>query len=62
MALGNNDVSYDFNLPLAAYSFIDLDINDRVVPTISLNPNLYIFQLRSNSNTMPDLSKCLFAN
>ena len=35
------DVKYDFNLPIPAYSFVDLDINDRLVPTISLNPNLY---------------------
>ena len=35
------EVKYDFNLPLVGYSFIDLDINDRIVPTISLNPNLY---------------------
>ena len=34
-------VRNDMNLPMPAYSFMDIDINNRFIPTVSLNPNLF---------------------
>ena len=34
-------VKYDFNLQIPGFSYFDVEINDRFVPTIAINPNCY---------------------